>query len=202
MVMVERTGPRAALAVAIVARDEVVNRVDGAKAAVERIENQLFEAKRQLSAVREQAGQRVSERVAALVAGGDAAVMDRDRFAEQEAENTVTACRSARDLCKGALADAENALGWAERKVTSAVGAVMASAVEKLFAEAERLRLELEGKRAALAVLRPMLPDELSRRIYMALPDLSLGNPGHPPVAVWQAAAEALSRDADSPLPQ
>lgn len=193
---------RAALKGAITGRNEAAARAEEARRALARIEDQYYASRSRLNEVRAAAGERVSERVAALVAGGDAAVMDRDRFAEQDAEAAVSACRAARDLCKGALADAENALGWAEKKVTSAVGNVMASAVEGLLAEAERLRRELEGKHAVLAVLRPMLPDELGRRVYRALPDLGVGNLGHPAVLAWRATAAALSKNADATLPE
>ena len=193
---------RAALAEAIVARADAEARVEAARSAVERIEDQLFEARRRLDQVRAQAGDRASERVAALVAGGDALVVDRDRFAEKDAGDAVTACRAARDLCKAALADAESSLGFKERKVADAVGAVLATVAPRLIAEAEAARREFEAKVSVLRFLRSSLSDGHRRRLDAATAyPTNFDSGSHPVLAKWQAAAAALARDADAALP-
>ncbi len=198
------SGARASLKAAIAARDAAASRVEATRQALNRLEDQLHEGLRKLREARAHAGEGERAEVERLIAGGSATLLERvdGRASEAEAQRQVDEAKAARELVRRALIEAENAVGWAEQKVTSAVGAVMAGSAEKLLAEAERLRLELEGKRAVLAVLRPMLPDELSRKIYMALPDLGLGNSGHPAVLAWQAAADALSKSADAALPE
>jgi hypothetical protein len=198
--MAFESGLRAALKDAIVARDAAIDRIEGARSAVLRIEDQIFEAKRRLVAAQEAAGEEQAARVQEIVAGGSATLLERvnGRAREADIEREITACKAARDLCKGALADAETDLGWAEGKVVSAIGAVLASSASKLIVEEEALRATLEGKRAVLR----FLPLDADQQCHVAtVLGRGWGDDAHPAVAPWRAAVEALGRDADAALP-
>jgi chromosome segregation ATPase len=192
---------RAALAAAIEARNEAADEVERSRAAVERVSDQLYEAQRRLEEARAQASEKVSERVAALVAGGDALVVDRDRFAERDAEDAITACRAARDLCKSALSDAEASLGYAQMKTESATKPVLAAEVDRFLVETEALKAQFEKARAALSFLAGSLPpgSPLRLRIYDALECAPARNLEPPPE--WLKARADLMRDARAPLP-
>jgi hypothetical protein len=197
------SGARAALKDAIVARDAAVGRVEGARSAVLRIEDQIFEAKRKLVEAQEAAGEEQAARVQEIVAGGSATLLERvnGRAREADIEREITACRAARDLCKGTLADAETDLGWAERKVVSAIGSLLASSASKLIAEEEELRASLEGKRAILRFLRSTLGDDQRRRVDMTLPP-GFVDDRDAAVGPWLSAVAALQKDADAALPE
>jgi hypothetical protein len=196
-------GARAALKAAIAARDEAEARVEASRAAVERIQDQLYENRRRLNEIREQAGERASARVAAFVAGGDAAVMDRDdRFAERDAEEALVACKAARDLCRSALAEAEVTLGYKQRKVDGAIGAVLATAAPKLIEAAESARREFEAKVLVLRFLWSSLGDAQRQHVdgVTTFPTSDSGSQ-HPALAAWRKAADSLSKDPDAELP-
>ena len=196
------TTAREELAAAIATRDEAAAEAETARAAVERIDDQLYEAQRRLEEVRAQAGEKVSERIAALVAGGDALVVDRDRFAERDAEDAVTACRAARELCKAAIAEAERALMYAQMKVDSAAKPILAAEAVRVLVEAEALKAKFDEARAVLMFLASSLPAgspsllrlenalEAKPAMYLPVPD------------EWKKAREALLRDANAPLPR
>jgi hypothetical protein len=192
------TGLRASLKDAIAARDAVADRVAASKAAVERVGDQAFEAARRLNQVREQAGERASDRIAALVAGGDAAVLDRDRFAKAEAEETITACKAARTLCQAALAEAEFDLSLKERRVAGAVDAVLATAAQQLLAQAERARREFLSAASVLRHLRLGVSDSLRQRIDQVTVHPTNFDSLAPS---WAAAREALLTDENAALP-
>lgn len=197
------SGLRAALRTAIVARDEAERRVGDARRACDRWEDEVFAARSRLNEVRAQAGERVSERVAALVAGGDALVMDRDRFAERDAEETVTACRAARDLVRAELREAESALDLAERRVRDAVGAVMAGAGEHLVKACEAAKREFAERAAILRFIRSNLSDGLRRRADEATSfPANFERCDHPALQPWKACAASLSRDPDAKFPE
>jgi TATA-binding protein-associated factor Taf7 len=192
---------RAALAQAILARDEAAAEAETARAAVERIDDQLYEAQRRLEEVRAHAGEKASERIAALVAGGDALVVERDRFAERDAEDAVTACRAARDLCKAAIAEAEKVLMFAQIRVESAAKPILAAEADRLLVEAEALKAKFDDVRAVLLFLSSSLPagSPLLLRLDNALEAKPARN--LPAPAEWRKAHEALMRDAGAPLP-
>ena len=131
-------------------RDEA--QVKDAVTAVDRVEDQLFEARRNSIKFASRRGSGFSDRIAGLVAGGDAAVMDRAGKAEADAESAVTSYRAARDLCRAAAAECDRAGEFAARRVADAVLAVLATAAAKLIDQAEAARREFEGK-AAVVVL-------------------------------------------------
>jgi hypothetical protein len=192
---------RAELARAIEARDAAAAEVERAKVAAERIGDQLYEARARLEEVRAQAGERESERVAALVAGGDVAVVERDRFAERNAQDAVTACRAARDLCKAAVADAEASLGYKKLRVEAAVRPILVAEAGRIIKDVEDMKVKFDEMRATLAFLSRALPagKPLSLRIDAAL-DVAPAQRLELP-AKWRQAHEALMRDADWPLP-
>jgi hypothetical protein len=200
--MAFESGLRAPLKDAIVARDLVIDRVEASKAAVERIEGQLFDAQRRLRETRVAAGEEQAARVQEIVAGGSATLLQRvNGTREADVEREITACKSARDLCKATLADAQVDLGSGERKVIAAIGSVLSGSASRLIAEEEQLRASLEGKRAILRYLRSSLGDDQRRRVDAMLPPSVGWVDDHPAVGPWKAAAEALTRDADAALP-
>jgi hypothetical protein len=107
------------------------------------------------------------------------------------------------DLCRSAVSESDRDLVFAEHRVTSAVGAVMASAAGKLVAEAEARRAAFFGSVSVLRFLRSSLSDIHRQRVdqVLAYPtDFDIGE--DPARAAWRSAAEALSRDADAELPK
>ena len=125
------------------------------------------------------------------------------RVSEADAEREIEACKAARDLTRGALREAETSLGFAERRVADAVGAVLATAAPRLIAEAEAARVAFEGKVAVLRFLRPSLGDEQRRRVdFTSLFPTDFDVRDNPVLGVWKVAAERLGRDADAPLPE
>jgi hypothetical protein len=71
------------------------------------------------------------------------------RAFEAGIEREIGALKSARDLCRSAVSESDRDLVFAEHRVTSAVGAVMASAAGKLVAEAEARRAAFFGSVSA-----------------------------------------------------
>jgi chromosome segregation ATPase len=199
--MMDNTAAREELAAAIEARDEAAAEVETARAAVERISDQLYDAQRRLEEARAQASEKVSERVAALVAGGAVAVAARDRFAERDAEDAVTACRAAKDLCKAAVAEAERSLMLKQLRVDSACKPVLAADIARVLAAAEGLKRKFDETRATLTFLAGSLPPgaPLRLRVDDAL-ECAPARDLEPP-AEWRKAREALMRDARAPLP-
>jgi hypothetical protein len=195
------TEARAELAAAIAARDEAAAEAETARAAVERISDQLYDAQRRLEEARAQASEKVSERVAALVTGGDALVVDRDRFAERDAEDAVAACRAAKDLCKAAVAEAERSLMLKQLRVDACCRPVLSAEIGRILARAEALKAKFDHVRAALAFLSASLPPGSPLRLKVddaieCAPARNLEPP-----AEWRKAREALMRDARAPLP-
>jgi hypothetical protein len=140
--------------------------------------------------------------VQAIVAGGAATLLERVNGGQREAdiEREIVSLKSARDLCRTAFTEAETDLGWAERKVVAAIGAVLAGAASRLIAEEEQLRAALEAKRAILRFLRSSLGDDQRRRVDMMLPP-GFVDDAHVAVVPWRDAAAALGRDSNAPLP-
>ena len=161
--MAFESGLRAALRAAIASRDQVANRVEGARSAVLRVEDQLFEAHAKLREAREAAGEAQAAAVREIVAGGSATLLERvnSRALEADAEREIEACKSARDLCKVALADAERSLDFKQRRVGIAVDALMATAAGREIARAEALRREFEGAQA-ISAIHPVGPGRRS----------------------------------------
>jgi hypothetical protein len=195
------TTAREELAAAIEARNEAAAEAETARAAVERISDQLYDAQRRLEEARAQASEKASERVAALVAGGDVAVAARDRFAERDAEDAVAACRAAKDLCKAAVAEAERSLMLKQLPVDACCRSVLSAEIGRILARAEALKAQFEKARAALSFLAGSLPpgSPLRLRIDDAIECAPARN--LEPPAEWRKAREALMRDARAPLP-
>jgi hypothetical protein len=148
------------------------------------------------------ASEKASERIAALVAGGDALVVERDRFAERDAEDAVTACRAARDLCKAALSDAEASLGYKRLRVDAAVRPIMAAEVGSVCSEAEALKRQLDGKLAVLTLLESALEPGSPERTHVdnALRSRAPDYREHPATEQWVAWRMALLADPNAQL--
>jgi hypothetical protein len=198
--MAFESGLRAALKGAIVARNAVADKVQATKAGVLRIEDQIFEAHRKLREARVAASEAEEERVAQIVAGGVATIERNNRTRQADIEAELDACKNALTLCRDAVREAESDLWFKEKKVTDAVGAVLAGSASRLIAEEEQLRASLEGRRAILRYLRSALPDAQTREIDRRLP-AGFADDAHAAVLPWRVCVEALSENADAPLP-
>jgi hypothetical protein len=198
--MAFESGLRAALKGAIVARNAVADKVQATKAGVLRIEDQIFEAHRKLREARVAASEAEEERVAQIVAGGVATIERNNRTRQADIEAELDACKNALTLCRDAVREAESDLWFKEKKVTDAVGAVLAGSASRLIAEEEQLRASLESRRAILRYLRSALPDAQTREIDRRLP-AGFADDAHPAVLPWKAAAEELSENAEALLP-
>jgi hypothetical protein len=195
------SGARAALKNAIVERDAAAARVEGAKSGLGRIEEEIFEGNKRIREARVAAAEEEDERIQAIIAGGATTLLARNgRVHEADIERDIASLRAARDLCRTALAEAQSALEYAEKRVIRAVGAVLAGSASRLIEKEENLRASLEGTRAVLKYLCSVLPDAQRREIDRRLP-AGFADDRHAAVGPWRATAEALSENADAALP-
>jgi hypothetical protein len=207
---------RAALAAAIVQRDAAQRKVDAAKASVERAsalveaaEGRCAAAVAALATRRKEGAQRVLE-MATTGAAGMPDVSTREASqADLDAAEGLLAAKDALATCVAHLKDPEADLRHAEWHVERALSPVLAAEADRVLAETERLKDELEGARAVLAFLQSSLEpgSPLQRKVMFALPATPPGEREvdlrqHPALAPWRDAREALTRDADAPLPR
>lgn len=90
----------------------------------------------------------------------------------------------------------------AERRLSSAGGAVLSSVAAREVTKAEALKREFVGQVSVLRFLRSGLSDDLRSRVDAATAyptDFDLRE--HAALASWQACAERLAHDADAELP-
>lgn len=202
---------RAALGRAIIDRDMKARDLEAATAAVARA-NTLVDvaetrhglAKAGLAAWR--ANQ--VERLHAAAATGKTLPQESAREARAAAEDAADEIESAKSVlvdCEARARDAAESFEWARQKVETAVGPVLTSEIDRLVAEATRLRDELHGKYSVLVWLRGQLApggDE-RQKINSLLPPPAPGvaGPDYRPPAEWVAARHSLLQDADAPLP-
>jgi hypothetical protein len=131
------------------------------------------------------------------------------RFAKLDAADELAAAKSVLTNCMSSLTFAANAQEWAQRKVEAAVAPVLGSAADRLIAEADTMRKQLDSRYALLAWIERLLPpgDSVRQRVGHALP------PGPPPGVggvhyrslpappEWLAALDRLMADANAELP-
>jgi hypothetical protein len=129
--------------------------------------------------------------------------------ADLDAAEGLLAAKDALATCVAHLKDPEIDLRHAEWHVEQALAPVLAGEADRVLAEAERLKGELDGVRAILAFLQSSLEggSSLQHRVMFALPSPPPGVLApdyrlHPALAAWRDAREALMRDADAPLPR
>ncbi len=126
-----------------------------------------------------------------------------------DAEEDVAAGRAALAKVTAMIAEHEDELARAGRRVEDAIGAILAGEVDRLISETEALRDALEGKRAVLRFVSHLSPagSGAGYRASRLLPtpppgEAPPGSANHPALAPWRAALEALRRSADAPLPE
>jgi hypothetical protein len=131
------------------------------------------------------------------------------RFAEQDAADELAAAKSVLTNCMASLAFAADAEQWAQRKVEAAAAPVLGLAADRLIADADTMKKQLDAQYALLAWVERLLPpgDAVRQRVALSLP------PGPPPGVhavhyrslpappEWLSTLDALMQNADSPLP-
>jgi hypothetical protein len=212
-IQAQRDPQREHLAACIADRDERSRAVDQAKASaaratlmVEGAEARHAIAKAQLASWRNDAMAR------ALAATTDAALAPptsarESRLEAQDAEDTLSAAQAASAACTARLSDAEADLGHSDRVVAGAADrCLVVDAADRLIAETEDLRAQLNARYAVLLWLETLAPiGSLERQKIAAAtpgpPPPGVAAPAYPPPADWIAARSALMVDPDAALP-
>jgi len=220
-----RSPEREALAEAIERHDAVSVHLARLKTALETSEGALYGDSGAMQAV-ERAEQRLEEAIAdesrhlAAVALGetteDANPVRAAERASAEAEAQLTKMRNTRDALVEEAKDATSELEHAKRKIDVAVRYVFASeagaTIDATLREAAALREQLGAKRLVLSFLRDACfetwpPSDETKPIRKFLEarayplETSSEASGHPSLALWRNAQQALATDADAPLP-
>jgi hypothetical protein len=196
---------RAELAAAIARRSEADGKLVAARAACAKVEAAIADAETRILAAQAAKGRAIDRHAVQLLRDGVVGVMERPP-AEDAAEMELQAAKQALSAGLGIVADYEDDLRRAQRKVEAAVAAVMAGSVIPALEAVEAAGRELEARRAILTHLRSFAGPELYFRLEQALPSQPPGSRvdyvSHPAVGPWRAWREALLRDADAPLPR
>ena len=176
--------------------------VAGLKASIERIEGQLYDARRRIREAREAGKLEEESQARALVDGAEVVELVRKaRMAEAEAEETVRACRGGARHVPRRIERGRAPSGAAGTCGAQGCGRGDGWGGRGFARGGRKPRLrELAAKHAALGYLRGVVSSELGRRIDMALPS-GIMKPNDPAVAPWKAAYERLLDDAQAPLP-
>ena len=182
-----------------------------ADAAVEAAQAKHEAAKIALVSWRAQAAARLTEHVTTGAHSDDPPPSARDaRAAEADAAVALAVAKTVQGSATATLDDCEGELRRCQRKVAAATGPIIATAVNRLIAEAEATRDALAGQLALLAwlettVLEPDSPERGKLRFARA----ALTSPGaprpptsHPIVEAWKSTREKLQVDADAALPK
>ena len=203
----EKTGPRADLTKAILARDAAAQRVDELRTSIARVEDERFSARQKLDAAAREADESNSrdEVIERLIVGDTgAAVLELgvDRREATDAERVIETSDAALSLLRAELADAERSLELRTRRVQDAAGGVIATeALDAIVADAARLRGELAACEETLNFLHQWIPRAQAAKIERALAASPAHGP-HPAVDTWCAAIESLMADATTELPK
>jgi alpha-D-ribose 1-methylphosphonate 5-triphosphate synthase subunit PhnG len=201
--MQKLTGPREALRQAIDSAGSAEAHVLGLRASIERIEGQLYDARRRIREARAASKLEEQSQVRALVDGAEVVELVRKaRTAEAESEETVRACQAAIVVCRNELGEAESALYLAERGVQRAAARVVeAEALDGLLSAVTRAHAELAAKTAILTFIRLRLDNETGRKIDRALAAPEEVRGEHSAVEPWRVCWESLLQTADGALP-
>jgi chromosome segregation ATPase len=201
----ERDVLRQAIADAETAR----RNLDDAHSAASKAEDHVYDTKHRLAVLREEnANAGYPEAFLSSLASGAAVdVLELDRPATESrsrigtAEQAVAAWRRVYEASKAAIQDRERHLPILEHRVADAARDVVrnSEAVARLMDGLAEMQSEVARRRGALhfLTLKQLLPEgakESIARILRADVDSHLDTE-------WQAAFDALKRDADAPLP-
>jgi hypothetical protein len=202
--MVVKTDPsRAALAEAILRRDDVARRLEAASEAAERASHIVHGGPARLAAAKAATAAAKDAEVERFV-GGETALMERPlreaRAAEQDVVDDIDAAREALARIKASITELEQEGFYAELHMKDAVGRVLLGAVGEVISEAETLADRLNGQRAILDFVSPLLPADAPERRKLE----GVAGPvdhNHRALAPWRAAYDALLSDANAALP-
>lgn len=196
---------RSTLRQAIATETAARSRLKGARAAVDRLMDQMVLARRKLAEAEAQRGDVKADEVEQLVAGGAAVALQRvnDRVSEADATREIDAVRAALALCREEVRDAETNYEFSERRVADAICAVLATAAPRLIDDAASTKKGFEGQLAVLRFMRNGLSDGLRRRVDQVTSyPTNFSEGDHPELQRWEATAQALRSDPDAALPQ
>jgi len=176
----------------------MTRRLEAARSAAERVGEAPRDAEARVAAAKAAAADASDAHAEALLAG-QTALMDRPmrrvRDEEEAAEDDIAAARGALAKVEAAIADHERAQEYAARRVETAVGELMSTAIDSVIERAEALRRELEGEHAVLRFLAHVSPsNEAAYRANMALPstppgEVSPNYSSHPALTPWAGGA-------------
>jgi len=131
------------------------------------------------------------------------------RNAIADAEFDLVSARTRLQKIRDVAHEYQAAAPRLEERVKTAIGEVVATAIDPLLVETEALKRQLDANYAVLRFLSTATPafNEAGRRASLALPSWRPGEPlpgrlDHPATAPWRAALEGLANDADTPLPR
>ena len=158
----EMSGPRTALARAIGARNSIAENVEALRKTRERLEDAIADARGRIDEAKTAAEEDRETRLQQVVAGADAHVLTRRDDGVSDLEREIEDLKGALQLARSKLGEEEVSLDLAGRRLENAVGDVMREeALEPLLAAAEKLKAELDVKRAALRFVRfTLAPDD------------------------------------------
>jgi hypothetical protein len=203
--MAVESGQRASLKAAIVARDEAAERLEATKAALDRLDDRIFDARRRLHEARAAAVDERAARVRQIVAGGSATLLERvnGKASEDTIATEIEALQSAKELTQAAWREAAWDCDLAERRAKTAVLSVLAVGAPGLLKEAAAAKERFIGLTSILRFLQWGASDSLRQRIdaMSNFPTDFDRQEQHPLLVKWEACSEALTRDASAPLP-
>jgi hypothetical protein len=168
-----RDDARAELAAAIADAETARRNLEIARLAFSNSENQVFERRDKLDALRKIETEKVSQDhvLEALAAGSDFDVNElktsdsEARAREEKAEVDIATWVRARDVAGQAIPDRRLAVERADRKVEIAAHRVICADIDvgRLVAEAEEAAASIVAKRIMLLHIRTLLPDGRGR---------------------------------------
>ncbi len=212
----QRSPEREALAAAIVKRQAAQRELTAAENAREQAQRRRWDAETELSKWRmirdEEPPESFADDLISHVKDGTdynvAVIGRRDveaREREADLQNAADVWTKAQRACEAAIPGRQDDLTWCDRHVVTAARKVVAAhpGVEKLFAEAKKIRDDLELRQSELlAVLHLVtLSSEIGAKLNDYLGRGLVISERDPVCHSWNAAFNALQRDADAPLP-
>ena len=196
----ERDPARLLLATRIGAREALQRRLELGRAAVDKMEEALFDTLPRLGAANAEEELAAEHEVERLVAAGGLATIDRAaareaRSTREDLEADIAAAKAALKRVKLSIAADEQALVLAEMRIDDAIGAVVAGSVGPVVERIERLRREYEGQCALLRLLAASAPpgSDTERLARQALSAPSPGSVDYPAPGRMGARARSVA---------
>jgi chromosome segregation ATPase len=172
------------------------------KSSIERLRDELYASEGQLAAAKEASAEAERERIRSFANGDVGALLRFDPLAEVEIEKKIAAIRSAVTMVRNELAEALNSREYVERAVARAAARIFeVEALPDLLAGFERLRDQMEDRRAVLLWLRSRIDSDVGRKIDRVLMPTEPG-PRKEAVEPWRISWENLMQTSDGGLPE